>query len=157
MALMYLSEPTKALAHLYRVTRSGGQCFITTWRRTETGEIGEQVLSRLRECHNAVDRPSFQSWKPEMEDTTYLISEMEAAGFSDCGAEEKLVYAMYPGAHGIDLAMELAPVLLSRFIDFRDDNEREKYKQLWREAFMKRQTEEGLKIKMWANIVWGTK
>lgn len=157
MAIMYLSEPTKALAHLYRVTQTGGKCFITTWRRTETREMGEQVLSSLRECHNAVDKPSFQFWKPEMEDPAYLMSEMEAAGYRDCGAEEKLVYASYPGADGIDRAMELAPMLLSRFIDFRDDNEMEQYKHLWREEFKKRQTKEGLKIKMWANIVWGTK
>jgi hypothetical protein len=93
-----------------------------------------------------------------MEDPGYLISEMEKVGFRDCGAEQRLVYATYPsGSRGINLAMELAPVLLSKYIDFKDELERERYQELWREEFKQRETKEGLKIKMWANIVWGTK
>ena len=157
MAIMYLPEPAKALAHLYRVTRPGGICFITTWHRTETRTIGEHVLRRLRGRHDAVDRP-MHFWKREMEDPGYLISEMEKVGFRDCRAEQRLVYATYPcGLRGIDLAMELAPVLLSKYIDFKDEMERERYKELWREEFKQRETKEGLRIKMWANIVCGTK
>jgi hypothetical protein len=154
MAIMYLPECSKALGHLYRVTRPDGKCFITTWHRTETREMGERVLRRLRGCNDWVD---IQFWKAEMENPGYLISVMEKAGFRDCGAEQVLVYATYPGHQGLDLAMELAPVLLSKYVDFRDDKERQLYKQLWREEFKSRQMEGELKVKMWANIVWGTK
>ena len=157
MAIMYLPDPTKALKQLYRITKPGGKCFITTWNRTETKSMGENVLKRLRGCPYSTDRP-VKFWDPEMEDPEYLISEMQKVGFNRAGAERKLVFARYPdGDEGIDLAMQLAPVLLNRFIDFRDDFEKQEYERLWREEFEKRQTNGGLQIKMWANIFWGTK
>jgi SAM-dependent methyltransferase len=156
MAIMYLPNPTKALEHLHRVTKPSGKCFITTWNATETKSIGETVLQRLQEGIST-ERP-VKFWNPEMEDSEYLISEMQKVGFKECVAERKVVYASYPsGSEGVDLAMELAPVLLSRFIDFRDEEEHERYGMLWREEFEKRQTGQGLRIEMCANIVWGKK
>ena len=156
MGIMLLSNPEKALEQLYRVSKPGGKCYFTTWHRMESINMSKRVIKRLRGDDGNFDYPP-RLWKPEMEDPKYLVSELERIGFKECGSETREVYLCYSGFSGIDVAMRFLPTLFQRFVNFKDDEEKERWFQLWREEFKKHETEEGIKMKMWPNYVWGTK
>ena len=92
-----------------------------------------------------------------MEDPTYPVSELERIGFKECGSETRERYVCYSEVDAVGVAMRFLPTLFQRFLNFKDDLEKERWFQLWREEFKKCETEEGIKIKMWPNYVCGTK
>ena len=155
MGIMFLSNPERGLEQLHRVSKPGGKCYFTTWHGMESIDMAKRVVKRLRGEDGNFDYPP-QLWKAEMEDPKYLVSELERIGFNECGSETTETYLCYPGPNTIDVAMRFLPMLFQRFLNFKD-NEKERWLQLWREEFKKYETEEGIKIKMWPNYVWGTK
>ena len=101
MGFMLFPQPEKAAKQLYRVTKPGGKCYITSWHRVGHTDIAIQVIKRLRGESGTYDIP-LTFWKKEMEDPEYLVSELSNVGFKDCGAETKLRYIIYPGKEGIN-------------------------------------------------------
>jgi hypothetical protein len=156
MGIMLLSNPEKGLEQLHRVSKPGGKCYVTTWRGMESIDMAKRVIKRLRGEDGNFDFP-LQIWKPEMEDPNYLVSELERIGFKECGSETTETYLFYTGPDAIDVAVTVLPALFHRFLNFKDDKEKERWFQLWREEFKKYETEEGIKIKGWPNYIWGTK
>ena len=156
MGIMFFSELDKALGHLYRTTKPGGKCFITSWKRVETREMGERCLKRLRGQDGQFDVP-LHFWDQEMENPEYLFSKLEKLGFKDCNALTKLEYAVYSGPNRLDVVMNTIPGLFSRFVKFKDDEEKNKWNQIWKEEFEKLDSGIEIKLKMWVNIAWGTK
>lgn len=156
MGLMFLPNPSKGLEQLYRVSKPGAKCYITTWYRMETVEIGKRMIKRLRGEEGNFDFP-VQLWKPEMEDPKFLVSEFEKVGFKECGSQIIETHVHYPAPNAVDIAMTFIPVIFQRYLKFKDEEEKERWSQLWREELKKFETEEGIKIKMWPIYVWGMK
>lgn len=92
-----------------------------------------------------------------MEDPKHLVSELERVGFKECGSETRETFVCFSGFNRIEVSMSLLPTLFERFLHFKDDEEKERWLQLWEEEFKKHDTDEGIKIKVWPNYVWGTK
>jgi ubiquinone/menaquinone biosynthesis C-methylase UbiE len=67
IGVRFIPDSDKALNHLYRVTKPGGKCFITTWHRLEHFQIAEQLIRRLRP-----DQGPLKLWQVPWDDLDYL-------------------------------------------------------------------------------------
>jgi len=150
-----MPDPEKALKHLYRVTKPGGQCYITSWHRMEHKEMAARILRRLRgESVNVAE--TFPLWTPQMEDPKYLPSALEKVGFKNTGGEVRPDKMVYRGQDVIRIGYEFLPRLYERMITL-EDGEQEKWNQLWNEELEKAISSDTLTIPAWAIIAWGTK
>jgi len=148
---MFFPDAEKALKQLYRVTKPNGTCYVTSWHRMEHHQdIALRIIKRLRGENGQFDTP-LVFWNQKLNDPNYLVSELEKAGFNDCGAETKLEYIIYPGVQGLEFAKENLPKLYAKFIVFKEGEE-EDWKKYWNEEMDQHYTSEGVKLKMWANI-----
>jgi hypothetical protein len=156
MGIMFFPDADKAIQHLHRVTKPGGKCYITTWHQLQHRDLALTVLKRLRGPNATLDTVS-PFWKIEMEDPAYLPSALGKAGFKNTGGETKLVFVEYKGEEGIAFGIENMPKLYAKMMKV-GVGEEEKWNQLWEEELRKECiSEDGMRMKMWANIGWGTK
>ena len=154
---MFFPDADKALNHLFRVTKPGGKCFITTWYRLEHLEIAERLVRRLRPDQQASSTP-LKFWQLPWDEPEYLKAQLSKSGFRDCGVQTRLEYILYPGKEGLDFGAENLPKLYAKLITLKDEAEEEKWNQLWREELERENYSNGdVRLKMWANIAWGTK
>ena len=157
MGVMFFPDPDKAFNHLFRITKPDGKCFITTWNQMEHLQIAERLVPRLRP-DQAASEVSLKLWQIPWDDPEYLKAQLAKAGFRDYGVETKLEYIVYPGKDGFEFGAENLPKLYAKLIALKDEGEEEKWNRLWREELERENyTSEGVKLKMWANIAWGTK
>lgn len=156
MGIMFFPDADKAIQHLHRVTKSDGKCYITTWHQLQHRDLALTVLKRLRGPNATLDTVS-PFWKKEMEDPSYLPSALGKIGFKNTGVETKLVFIEYKGEEGIAFGIENMPKLYAKMMKF-GAGEEEKWNQLWEEELRRECiSEDGMRMKMWANIGWGTK
>jgi hypothetical protein len=156
MGIMFVPDSGKAMEHLYRTTKQGGTCYITTWKTMQHKDIGERVIERLCGKNWKYSVPK-NFWKPEWNDPNYLVSELERVGFKDCQVETSEEYIFYPGPEGVACAVGLFSMQYGSFIDLKEE-EQEQWKQLWEEEIKQDcLTKDGIKIKMVAIIAWGNK
>jgi SAM-dependent methyltransferase len=152
MEVMFIPDSDKALNHLYRVTKPGGECFIATWHRLEHFEIAERLIRRLRP-----DQGPLKLWQVPWDDPEYLKAQLAKAGFRDCVVETKLEYILYPGKEDLEFGAEMVPKLYAKLVTLKD-GEVEKWNRLWREELQRESySKEGARMKMWANIARGSK
>jgi ubiquinone/menaquinone biosynthesis C-methylase UbiE len=151
---MMMPNPDKALAHLYRTTKPGGVCYISSWHRMGHLEIGMQVIKELRGEDGKWDFPP-NLWKEEWNDPAYHKAKMEKAGFVDCGVKTILEHIIYPS---IEYAVEVVPQFYLPWITFKEGEEAS-WNKIWAAEIRRYSTltEDGVKIPMWANIAWGKK
>src|SRR5271156_3067149 len=155
MGIMFMPDAEKALKHLYRVTKPGGQCYITSWHRMEHKEMAARVLKKLRgEDVNVAQ--TFPMWPPQMEDPDYLPSALAKVGFKNTGGEVKPEHMVYRGKDGIRIGYEFIPKLYERMMTFKE-GEQEKWNQLWNDELGKATSSDAMTIPVWAIIAWGTK
>ena len=152
---MIFSEPEKAAKHLYRVTKPAGKCYITSWKDVGHKDVAIRVIKRLRGPNGTYDIP-LTLWKKEMSDPEYLVSELEKVGFKNCQGETLLRYCVYPGKEGLEFGSGNLPKFYEKFIDFKEGEE-EKWLGIWAQELAKDYSDGAVRLKMWANIVWGTK
>jgi SAM-dependent methyltransferase len=153
--IMFVSDPDKALAQIYRTTKPGGVCYITSWNQLGHKIIAMKVIKRLRGENGRWDTPP-NFWKEEWNDPAHLTSKLEQFGFKECAAEIKLEYINYPAPEGFSFAVENLPKLYANWITLKEGEE-EPWGKIWEEELLPYNTSEGVKIPMWANIARGKK
>jgi SAM-dependent methyltransferase len=156
MGIMFFPDADKALQHLHRVTKPGGKCYITSWYRMQHRELAVKIVRQLRGS-DATFNLSSPFWKEEMEDPAYLPTALGKAGFKDTAGETKLEYIVYKGEEGIAFGIENLPKLYAKMMQF-GEGEEEMWNQLWGDELREECVSgDGMRLKMWANIGWGTK
>ena len=151
-----MPDSEKALKHLYRTTKLGGKCCISTGNKMEHTRIGENVIKRLRGPQGEFDRkPS--PWSDDWTHPEYIASRIEGVGFKDCVSEVKLEWSIYEGKEGVEIAVDTLSRLYENWIDFRE-GEKERWRDLWEEELVRGCADgDGLKMAAWVNVAWGTK
>ena len=151
-----MPESEKALKHLYRITKPGGKCCISTPNKLGHTRIGQQVIKRLRGPQGEFDRiPS--PWADDWTRPEYLVSRLQNVGFKDCVSEVKLEWGLYEGNEGVGIAVDTFSRLYQLWIEFREGEE-EKWRPLWEEELVKECGDgHGFKMDIWVNVAWGTK
>jgi ubiquinone/menaquinone biosynthesis C-methylase UbiE len=156
MGIMIIPDTEKALAHIYRTTKPGGTCYITSWHRTQHMDIAIRTMEQIRRPgrpHDVMSSSTKRGW----EDPHYVRAQLEKVGFKDCGEEIRPEISFIPGAEEISFSIELITKTYVEMIEF-EEGEQERWTTLW-EQELRREcvSEDGLTNKMWANIGWGTK
>jgi hypothetical protein len=119
-------------------------------------ELAVKIVRLLRGSDATFDLSS-PFWNEEMEDPAYLPTALGKAGFKDTAGETTLKYIVYRGEEGIAFGIENLPKLYAKMMQF-NDGEEERWNQLWEEELRKECVSgDGMRLKMWANIGWGTK
>ena len=90
MGYMIFPGAEKAVNRLYHVAKSGGKCYITSWKEVGHKHVGMRVIKHLREEGNYNVPLIF--WEDEMTDVEYLVTDLQKVGFKDCAGETLLRY-----------------------------------------------------------------
>jgi ubiquinone/menaquinone biosynthesis C-methylase UbiE len=151
MALFVVPDVERAMNHLYRTTKPGGKCYITSWHKGEWKDIATGLVKQLRGEDADID---LTLWKQEWWDPQHLVSLLEKVGFGNCHVETTLQHMNYPGSEtGLVVAVATLSKMSAQVFKLKE-NEQERWKTLWEDAL---EGMHGVKVKMWANIGWGTK
>lgn len=149
-------DPVKAMNELYRTTKPGGTCIVTTWSKSSHRPVAEEVIKRVRGPNGKFDKPLEMGGK-KMEDPDQFIMFFENAGFKNCSYELRPTATGFEGDTVVDEASELFGKLYRNFITFKDRDEETRYHEAWEEELSVRVVDEKLTFHMEACIAWGEK